>query len=410
MKICFFTENYYEGGLDTFLINLVNSWPNERDDLTLICNNSHAGINTISKKIYRPFNIYQYKRIFTSHMSRGKIFPWAEPSLLIHKFFSISFKILQYPILFPWYVFSLTIFFLKSDYDRLMVVNGGYPASLLCRSASIGWWLSRKKPLSVMNFHNSTSLSPWYYKIFENFIDRLVLKSSSHIISVSKNCLSSLNNRDEFSHSIKLSYIYNGIEKPKTIIQNNEKILANSPYCLMLATYEERKGHHYLLRAFQEVVEEFDDIHLQIYGYGSDGEKKIVSDEISRLNLKDKVILGDFKAQVNSLIANASVLVVPSQAYESFGLTIIEAMSLGVPVVTTDVGGMPEVMGLSEAGFICSKDNHQEFANAIKNILRNKELAFKLGQNGKTAFNERFLASKMSKQYAKLIIQDNKFI
>ena len=54
MKICFFTEIYYKGGLDTFLINLFNAWPNKKDNLTLFCNESHPGITTIEKKTTRP--------------------------------------------------------------------------------------------------------------------------------------------------------------------------------------------------------------------------------------------------------------------------------------------------------------------------------------------------------------------
>ena len=110
-------------------------------------------------------------------------------------------------------------------------------------------------------------------------------------------------------------------------------------------------------------------LQLMIYGHGLADGKKQVSDQIIRLKLEDKVILGDFPPQTDSLLAGASVLVMPSQAYESFGLTIVEAMAFGVPVVTTDVGGMSEVLGDSKAGYVCSKDSPLEFATAIKSIL-----------------------------------------
>ena len=53
MKICFFTEIYFKGGLDTFLINIFNTWPNKNDQISLVCNASHGGINNIKQKSLR---------------------------------------------------------------------------------------------------------------------------------------------------------------------------------------------------------------------------------------------------------------------------------------------------------------------------------------------------------------------
>ena len=115
------------------------------------------------------------------------------------------------------------------------------------------------------------------------------------------------------------------------------------------------------------------------------------------------VTLNDFTPETSALIGGASVLVVPSQSHESFGLTIVEAMAFGVPVVTTDVGGMPEVLGDSNAGYVCSKDDPLEFAAAIKKILRTPTLATELGRNGRKTFKQRFTASAMAQQYESLL-------
>ena len=408
MKICFYTENYYKGGLDTFLINLFNAWPDDQDELTLVCNESHAGLATIVEKTRRPISIERYSRFFTHHNVQVENSRKWSRSFLTRKFFELTFRLLQYPILFPWYVFTLTFFFLRSDYDRLMVVNGGYPASLLCRSAVIAWWLAGKRSLATMNFHNSTTSPPWYYSFIENIIDSLVVRSSRHIISVSRNCLSSLNMRQAFLDCNKLSYIHNGIEDPVLSKSDANSIneLFHKPYCLMLATYEARKGHLYLLKAFKTVVNDFHDMQLKIYGHGLPQEKQQVADEVIRLKLEKNVVLGDFVTHASELIGGASLLLVPSQAHESFGLTIIEAMALGVPVVTTDVGGMPEVLGDTNSGFVCSKDDPYEFASAIKDILGNPLLASEQGYNGRVTFERRFMASVMAGRYAELVKDD----
>ena len=407
MKICFFTENYYKGGLDTFLINLVNAWPDPNDELILLCNGTHPGLEIIAEKTVRPIKIKIYSRVFTSKFAQGQSSLRFNQSFPVRAFFVLAFRVLQYPVLFPWYLLTLTLFFRRSDFDRLMVVNGGYPASLLCRCAAIAWRLSGKRPLSTFNFHNSTTAPPWYYSFPEHLIDLAVIRSAAQIVSVSKACLSTLSNRKAFLGCTKLLYIYNGIEDPRLISKNVRGDLRNQHaterYCLMLATYEPRKGHAYLLQAFKIVVKDFPDIRLQIYGYGNSHEKQRVFDEVKRLALESNVSLNDFAPDTCSLIANASVLVVPSQAYESFGLTIVEAMAFGIPVVTTNVGGMPEVLADSHAGYVCSKDDPAAFAEAIINILGDPVLASALGRNARQSFEQRFTADTMGRNYQKLI-------
>lgn len=407
MKICFFTENFYKGGLDTFLINLVNAWPDQNDELTLLCNGTHPGLETIAEKTVRPIKIKKYSRLFTSKIAQGRSSLKFSQSFPVRASFVWAYRILQYPVLLPWYLLTLTLFFRRSDFDRLMVVNGGYPGSLLCRCAAIAWRLSGKRPLATFNFHNSTTAPPWYYGFPEHLIDLAVIWSAAQIVSVSRNCLSTLSNRKAFLGCTKLLYIYNGIEDPglisKDVKDDVKKQYATERYCLMLATYEPRKGHAYLLQAFKIVAKDFPDVRLQIYGYGRPDEKQRIFDEVKRLALENNVSLNDFTPNTALLIANASVLVMPSQAYESFGLTIIEAMAFGTPVVTTDVGGMPEVLADSHAGYVCSKDDPISFADAIKNILGSPTLAFQLGRNGRQTFEQRFTAATMACNYKKII-------
>jgi glycosyltransferase involved in cell wall biosynthesis len=406
MKICFFTENYHKGGLDTFLINLIDSWPESGDALTLVCNGTHPGIETIMSKTSRPLAMVRYHRFFSFGVSRGQGSDFPDGRFLARVLRGLGYRILQYPVLLPWYIVSLVVFFRRHDFDRVMVVNGGYPASLLCRCAAIAWRFSGKKPLATFTFHNSATRPPWYYFLPEYLIDRLVIDSSRHIVSVSSNCLDSLKIRNAFRAGAKLRFIYNGIADPASRANGTGGAQGRDPdvpYCLMLATYEPRKGHVFLLRAFRLVANDFPGVRLCIYGFGSPEQKQVVTDEVKSLSLEHHVSLNDFTTETGPLISNARVLVVPSQAFESFGLTIIEAMAFGTPVVTTDVGGMPEVLAGSHAGYVCPKDDPVAFADAIKRILGNPSLAADLGRNGRQTFEQRFTSSIMAKQYQVMI-------
>ena len=57
MKIIFFTENYYKGGLDTFIISLINNWPDNNDSIELMCNYDHPGNETYESQIKRNIKL-----------------------------------------------------------------------------------------------------------------------------------------------------------------------------------------------------------------------------------------------------------------------------------------------------------------------------------------------------------------
>ncbi|CAM3853105.1 glycosyltransferase family 4 protein [Aquirufa aurantiipilula] len=403
MKIAFFTENSYKGGLDTFLINLFNAWPDEQDELTLLCNQSHPGLKTIKNQTKRSIFIEEYTYFYTTSLALGQSkLPFSKWKI-VRALFVLSYRLLAYIILLPWYVLTLAIKFRYSNYDRLMVVNGGYPASLLCRCAAIAWKFSGKKSKVIFNFHNYTVPIKWYQAFFENVIDREVDKASSYFISVTKHCLQSLKLRPTFNKEQKLRYIYNGIENPNPH-QCKPNYHPEHPYCLMLATYEPRKGHLFLLQAFKKVLEKEPDIKLKVYGYsGKKHERERVINEVRRLGLEKNVELHEFHEDKISLLAHASLLVVPSQSEESFGLTIIEAMALGIPVVTTDVGGMPEVMEGSGAGMVCFASNADEFAEAMLDILQDPNIAAEMGEKGMITFANKYDASLMAREYNTII-------
>lgn len=401
MRICFFTENFNKGGLDTFLINLINFWPIPKDELTLLCNKNHPGINSILEKTGGNLILKKYSRFFLSDFSRGYWFLWNGQLKPVKKVFGAIYRALEYPILFPWYVLSLALFFRKSQFDRLMVVNGGYPGSLLCRAAAISWKLSGKKNLCLFNIHSSASTPKKLIAPIENLIDNLLVKSTKSFICVSKNSVDCLKKRNSFSALNNILYIYNGISDPTT--KAGVKLPTNKetqpPYILMLATLDKYKGHKFLLKSFQILLKSIPNTELKIFGHGSEEQKREIRREISRLQLTKNVLLGDFVANPESLILNASVMVAPSQKYEAFGLTIIEAMALRIPIVATNVGGMPEVLGGSGAGFICDKNDAEQFAKYISLILKDPLLANTLGENGRKTFEEKFNAAMMANKY-----------
>lgn len=408
MKIVLFTENHYRGGLDTFLIALINHWPYPEDDLVLICNRSHPGLEVIRSRLSRKCEITMHDLPGHSEWYRGNSPRGFLSSRLMRLCLSLLRKVLAYP-LFVLYVVALVFKFKKMSCDRLMVVNGGYPASLNCRAASIAWKLAGKRPLSIHNFHSLVQATPKLYRWIDDLIDLAVSRSSRSIVSVSQACADSLRKRRVFQNFQSCRVVYNGIAREKQLsasgatVGRELEIPDGAPLCLMLATYHLYKGHDFFLRAFSQVVRIIPDARALICGDGRLPEVLCVQRSISSLGLGQNVTVQGHRSDVNLLLQRAHVLVVPSQAQEAFALVIVEAMAMRLPIVATRVGGIPEVMPDGMGGLLCDVNDVDNFARNILRILQDPGLARDLGNRGFNRYFDLFTADRMAKEYAELI-------
>lgn len=107
--------------------------------------------------------------------------------------------------------------------------------------------------------------------------------------------------------------------------------------------------------------------------------------------------------------SSSDILVLISD-YEAFPMVIIEAMSYGLPVVVSSVGGIPEAVNAS-VGALVSKNNPEDFAKEIKALILNKEDREKKGQNARKLIEEKFTINKMLDKtfsvYRQLVSEDN---
>jgi glycosyltransferase involved in cell wall biosynthesis len=174
----------------------------------------------------------------------------------------------------------------------------------------------------------------------------------------------------------------------------------------MLATYEAGKGHSFLLQSFRLVCEAIPTAQLLICGYGYEHEVVEVRRMVKFFGLTDHVTLKGFRRDVTALMRQADVLVVPSQAPESFGLTCVEAMANRTPVVATRVGGIPEVVSDGDGGFCVDSNDIRGFASHIIALLNDASFRCEQGRRGELRYARMFSASRMACEYAKQIYED----
>ncbi len=111
-----------------------------------------------------------------------------------------------------------------------------------------------------------------------------------------------------------------------------------------------------------------------------------------------------------AIYSSASIYVAPT-IYESLGISILEAMSCERAVVTTNVGGIPEIITSRHDGLLVAPQNHKELANAILTVLYDDTLAIKLGEEARKTVMENFTigqtTEKTTKLYRKIVESNN---
>jgi glycosyltransferase involved in cell wall biosynthesis len=145
------------------------------------------------------------------------------------------------------------------------------------------------------------------------------------------------------------------------------------------------KGTQHLIPAFAILRESFPDLTLTFIGKPKPGGATERLIQRSGLAPWIEFKHGSGAEEIVAAYAHATIAVVPSE-YEGFGLPAAEAMACAVPVVSTDGGALPEVVG--QAGIIVPKGNPLALAGAIAELLRDKAARARLGQAGR----ERMLA------------------
>ena len=195
----------------------------------------------------------------------------------------------------------------------------------------------------------------------------------------------------------KVECIYNGIDTNKftlidKYIHNNQIIFIN------VGRMNENKNQILLIEAFKLVKEKIQNSKLYIVG---DGElRNKIEEKIIALDLQSDVVLRGKIEDINNELNQASVFVLSSD-FEGLPLSVLEAMSCGLPIVTTDAGGVIDIVKNNYNGFIVEKKNKSELANAMIKMCNDKELLKKMGIKS-YEFSKKYDIKKVANEYENL--------
>ncbi|MFH1232239.1 MAG: glycosyltransferase family 1 protein, partial [Patescibacteria group bacterium] len=270
---------------------------------------------------------------------------------------------------------------------------------------------------SLITVHDLSFLrNPEFFSLRKNFWHNMInvsklLKKFKQIIAISENTKRDIIELCGISPD-KIKVIYSGVgEEYKQITNlnlielkdtecsighsvskaieakrlNEVKQKYNLPdnFILYLGTIEPRKNIEGIIKAYNQLRidnSELEDVKLIIVG-GKGWKSKNIYKEWDLSEYKDDIKFLDYISSENKvyLYNLASVFLYPS-FYEGFGFPPLEAMACGTPVIASYSSSLPEVIG--DAGLLVDPYNITEIANALKQILLNKDLSDKLIKKG----------------------------
>jgi glycosyltransferase involved in cell wall biosynthesis len=176
-----------------------------------------------------------------------------------------------------------------------------------------------------------------------------------------------------------------------------EPLKKNYYELLTVGALIKRKGIDLIIRSLKILQKEGFNVLLKIAGEGS--ERKNLEILAKKLGLNNVVFLGWVpRKELVNLYRNCDVYVHSSYA-ETIPATIREAMSVGRPIVTTNVGVIDEYLKDGENGFLINKRDEYEFAEAIAKLLSDEYLRYKIGLNNRRYALEKFSLRNIIKQW-----------
>jgi len=277
-------------------------------------------------------------------------------------------------------------------------------------------FLVKKPDYFMSTVHEANLLGYFSYKIFGSKKTKLIIRLANvfdsttigklsiplkHVISNSKHLIA--NSPDTAQSYIQFTnkkLIINIIGNPAYSDKKNEKteVKNHTNYLIAVGRLEPQKNYNLMLEAFSLVIKSYPDLKLFILGTGS-LESEIKS-KIKSLHLNKNVELKGFVKNPSIFYKKATAFVLSSN-FEGFGNVIVEAMSYGLPVISTDCPGGPNfILNKPNLGEICKISNPKSMAQKIINVIEHPE------NYNKKAIIERakdFSIEKIGEEYLKVI-------
>ncbi len=347
----------YAGGASSFFIKFININKRAKNKIFIV----------VERKNYKIFKerLIDHEITLITAPNRSKIFYKPYFNIFYECWvWNFCIKKIKSDILVvsnstPWINFTY-IFFAK----KMLYFMHTYPSKLIDLRSPLIWLLSR------------------------------LLSDRKRIATVSKYSRKEISGYAKISEK-KISVIHNSYDKKYNYFNKEYK---NIPIVLTVGGVVSYKNPELWLVVAMEVIKILPTV--QFWWIGEGDMLAFMRSKVSALNLKNNVKFFGYSNNVDRFYSNASVYFQPS-LIESHGIAVIEAMIFKIPLVVSNVGGLPESVLSEKSGFLCNYNDIDCFTSNIIKLLTDNNLAEKYGTLGekiaKNRFNEKIQEQKILK-------------
>lgn len=320
---------------------------------------------------------------------------------------SIKKSFVKNILLFSKNTFKL-IYSLSLNKPKIVHIHTSSYAAFWEKSIFVGISKAFKKNV-LLHIHGAE-----FNKFYENsnvigkYFIRFVLNASDKVIVLSmfwKEFFLQIINDD------KISVIQNGINSSKydhaRIHVENKK--ATEINVLFLGNLVQRKGIYDILKSIPIVVNKFENAHFIFSGSEEQpGEiDKLKKECINQGIGKYVTFKSNFSdSEKIKLLAESDIYILPSYA-EGLPISLLEAMAAGLPIISTHVGGIPEVITEEDNGYLIYPGDYLELANRIIQLIDNPKIRITMSEINKKKIRNKYdwkvVANKISNEYNQLL-------
>ena len=264
-------------------------------------------------------------------------------------------------------------------------------------------WLGRRLPV-VFTEHGR--VHPDLPSRKRMVFNRLFLRPCDHVVAVGEAVKRALIANEGIAEA-RVQVIYNGVRLAdfedtsvsRSAVRKELGLDKNAQVAIQVARLDYLKDHLTALRTARRIKEVRPDFRLLLVGEGPERAK--IEQEILTLGLQDTVRLLGLRTDVQRLLSAADVFLLTSIS-EGIPVTLIEAMSACLPVVSTDVGGVSEVVTHGKTGWLAPAADDALLAFHMLDIFKNPDSAVALGRTGEARARQLFSEQQMHAAYAEM--------
>ena len=244
-------------------------------------------------------------------------------------------------------------------------------------------------PGLISHYHNVYARR----RIKYHLINRVLSTLNDRILAVSQAVKESVVRYDRISPE-KIEVLYNGIDPSRfrggfehSDLRRKLGVRPEDFLIGVVARLEEQKGHIYLFRALRQLIPDFPQIKILVVGEGT--LRPVLEAKVKEMGFSEQILFLGTRTDIPEILASLDLFILPS-LWEGFGLALAEAMSMGIPVVATAIGGVDEVICSGHDGLLVPPGEVPSLVAAVREVILDPRKYREMGKRGKETVGNKF--------------------